>query len=66
MKCPSIVDVREIVKSAAETTCGIRIPTGVIYVPARAQWSIDSLITRIRATWMVWTGHADALTWPGQ
>ena len=35
------------------------------YVPARPEgfWSLSH---RIRATWLVWTGKADALLWPGQ
>lgn len=67
MKCPSIIDVRDVVKSAQ--TCAARVPGpgGIqMTVPARAQFSIDSIITRIRAAWLVWTGRADAVTWPGQ
>jgi hypothetical protein len=35
------------------------------WVPARPL-GFQSLRTRIRAAWLVWTGKADALIWPGQ
>jgi len=34
------------------------------YVPARAL-GYSALWYRIKATWLVWTGRADALLWPG-
>lgn len=34
------------------------------YVPARPI-GFQSIRYRIRATWLVWTGRADALVWPG-
>ena len=34
------------------------------WVPARPI-AFQSLRERIRATWLVWTGRADALVWPG-
>lgn len=33
------------------------------YVPARPE-GFSSLTYRIQATWLVWTGRADALVWP--
>lgn len=66
MQCPSIVDVREILRSAMECNAGIQIDGKTVWVPARAQWSIISPITRMRAAWLVFTGRADAVTWPGQ
>jgi hypothetical protein len=35
------------------------------WVPARPI-GFQSLRYRVRATWLVWTGRADALIWPGQ
>lgn len=35
------------------------------YVPARAE-PFDSFFQRWRAAWLVFTGRADALVWPGQ
>ena len=66
MKCPSIVDVRVILKSTMETNTGIEVAGQIVWVPARAQWSVDNPITRIRAAWLVFTGRADAVFWPGQ
>ena len=35
------------------------------WVPTRALgWG--GIVNRIKATWLVWTGRADALIWPGQ
>lgn len=33
------------------------------YVPARPE-GFSSIWYRIHATWLVWTGRADALIWP--
>jgi hypothetical protein len=35
------------------------------WVPARPL-GYPSLRERIKAAWLVWTGRADALIWPGQ
>jgi hypothetical protein len=35
------------------------------WVPARPI-AFQSIRERVRATWLVWTGRADALVWPGQ
>lgn len=59
---PNIVDVVNVVKSAGECTAGL--PDGR-WVPARALgWG--GLPYRLKAAWLVFTGRADALTWPGQ
>ncbi len=58
-------DVRDLVKSAARASAGIQVPNGVIYVPARPLGWTD-IPHRLRAVWMVWTGRADVVTWPGQ
>lgn len=59
---PSILDVCEVVRFAAQCSCGL--PDGR-EVPARPlgpsfRWQ------RTKAAWLVFTGRADALTWPGQ
>lgn len=36
---------------------------GKHYVPARAE-GYSSILYRLRAAWLVWTGRADALVWP--
>ena len=59
---PDIVCVTQIVKDAACTQAGL--PDGR-WVPARplgGGWRFQ----RIKAAWLVFTGQADALTWPGQ
>lgn len=35
------------------------------WVPARP-YGFQSWRYRIKATWLVWTGQADAIIWPGQ
>jgi hypothetical protein len=35
------------------------------WVPARP-WGLDTLPSRVRLAWEVFTGRADALVWPGQ
>ena len=37
---------------------------GKTWVPARPI-AFQSVRERVRATWLVWTGRADALVWPG-
>lgn len=59
---PNIVDVIQVVHNAKTTAAGL--PDGR-WVPARAL-GFQSLRYRLRATWLVFTGRADALTWPGQ
>lgn len=67
MQCPSIIDVRDVIESARSCSARIKGPGGIqMEVPARASWSIDSPITRVKAAWLVFTGKADAVTWPGQ
>lgn len=62
---PGIYDVRDVVTIARQTTREIYTVGGSGWVPARPL-GLASVWHRIRATWMVWTGRADALTWPGQ
>lgn len=61
-KYPNIVDVVDVVRNAATTGCGLKDGR---YVPARGL-PFYSLFGRWKAAWLVFTGKADALTWPGQ
>jgi hypothetical protein len=61
-KYPNIIDVCQVVKDAKTTACGL--PDGR-YVPARSLPFYGNF-GRFRAAWLVFTGQADALTWPGQ
>ncbi len=59
---PNILCVTDVVRHAQTTQAGL--PDGR-WVPSRSlgpSW----LSHRLRAVWLVWTGKADALTWPGQ
>jgi hypothetical protein len=59
---PNIIDVCSVVRNASQLQAGL--PDGR-YVPARPiGW--QSFGQRFRAAWLVFTGRADALTWPGQ
>lgn len=44
---------------------GPQAQIGMSWVPARP-YGLFSLRNRLRLAWMVFTGRADALTWPGQ
>lgn len=61
---PEIRDVRHVVKEAHEFSAEV---PGHGYVPARSQ-GLGQLrrFQRIRASWLVFTGKADAVTYPGQ
>ena len=61
-RAPQIVDVLAVIKGAEDVQTSL--PDGH-WVPARA-FGLDTLGNRLRAAWMVFTGRADALTWPGQ
>lgn len=63
IKYPAIIHLshdwlRELDKNAAG------LPDGR-YVPARAE-PFEGNFNRWRAAWLVFTGRADALVWPGQ
>ena len=59
---PQIIDVCQVVRDAKTMARGL--PDGR-YVPARAL-GFQSWTMRWKAAWLVFTGRADALTWPGQ
>lgn len=64
MRKPEIRCVTEVVRDAE--TCAAGLPDGR-YVPARS-YSRNQLrpFGRFKAAWLVWTGRADAVTYPGQ
>lgn len=64
MRRPEIVDLHSLLTNGAEA--GWPMPDGHIwYGPARA-YGFNNLnpFGRFKAAWMVFTGRADALTWP--
>lgn len=62
MKYPNIISASDIVRDAQHTQAGL---SDGRYVPARSLgW--PSFTNRVRATWLVFTGKADAVTWEGQ
>lgn len=61
---PDIRCVTEVVRDAEATQAGL--PNGR-YVPARSYASNQlKFFGRWRAAWLVFTGQADAVTYPGQ
>lgn len=62
MRIPNICDVIGVIRTAADAQCGL--PDGR-YVPARPM-AYQSWGMRWKAAWLVFTGRADALLWPGQ
>lgn len=62
---PNIIHMNpEWIKELANPTCQAGLHDGR-WVPARP-YGFQTIGRRIRATWLVWTGQADALIWPGQ
>ena len=61
MKYPNIVHVGDVIESAK--TCSAEVNGR--WVPARAL-GFQSPWSRLRATWLVFTGKADALIWESQ
>ena len=62
-KHPSIIGAVTLKQSINETHAGIETRGGTMWVPARPL-GYQSFISRIKCTWMVFTGKADALVWP--
>jgi hypothetical protein len=61
---PNIRNVCDVVNDARSAQCGL--PDGR-WVPARPQTASQlDPFGRFKAAWMVFTGKADALVWPGQ
>lgn len=62
MHQPAIRNVLDVVKDTSTMSC--RLKDGRT-VPARAQ-GYHSFFNRVKAAFLVFTGRADALVWPGQ
>lgn len=64
MRKPDIRCVMDVVRQASEISCGL--PDGR-WVPARSlSWNQLRFFGRFKAAWLVFTGRADAITYPGQ
>jgi hypothetical protein len=64
---PEIRDVRSVVRDAQECSSLFHGDGWSEYVPARSQgWGQLRRFQRFRAAWLVFTGRADAITYPGQ
>ncbi len=62
MRYPAILNADSVVKMGQEVQTGL--PDGR-WVAARP-YGFQSFGERLRATWLVFTGKADALKWTGQ
>jgi hypothetical protein len=62
MKYPNVWTLVQIVTYA--THGGVSTQVDGKWVPARPE-GFASLRMRLRAAWLVFTGRADAVTWPG-
>jgi hypothetical protein len=62
MTYPNIIHVDQVLRNAK--TCAAGLPDGR-WVPARSM-GFQSFGSRLRATWLVFTGRADALLWERQ
>lgn len=62
MKDPQIIHVDSVLRFARTVSC--QLPDGR-WVPARGT-GYASVLYRIRAAWLVFTGRADALIWEQQ
>lgn len=68
MNCPSIIQIDSLERDLKENCdmSSAQHPTkGEVWVPARTI-GYYSLRNRLKATWLVFTGEADALLWRGQ
>jgi len=61
-KAPTLYNFKSL-RAATDGTVSAGLPDGR-YVPARPM-GFYSMRSRIRLAWMVFTGKADALIWPG-
>ncbi len=64
-RCPAIYDAHEMILTPEKFHHPSVILPGHRIVPARTHRTY-TLAQRLRATWLVFTGRADALIWPGQ
>ena len=61
-KYPAILQLHQVMRSANHPS--VFLTTGGKWVPARPL-GFQSIWTRFSAAWLVFTGKADALIWPG-
>ena len=64
-RCPAIYDAYEMLERPEKFRDLSVSLDGKSYVPAREHRTF-TLAQRLRATWLVFTGQADVLVWPGQ
>jgi len=62
MKTPSIYEVEDLAKYVTEKEALVEISKR--WMPARPL-GLPTVRARCRAAWMVFTGKADAVIWPG-
>ena len=62
-RTPSIYKLENLYNMVARNDVSCGLPDGR-YVPARPL-GFQSARYRLRAAWLVWTGRADAVVWPG-
>ena len=60
-KAPSLLRLADLVH---DYRCQVETEDGGIWVPARPL-GFYSIWSRLKLSWMVFTGKADALLWPG-
>lgn len=64
---PEIRDVQQVVRDAGLASAYVVTKDGCGYAPARSQeWGQVTAFQRFKAAWLVFTGRADAVTYPGQ
>jgi hypothetical protein len=61
-RAPGLYNARQLMLTGMESQA--QLPNGC-WVPARPL-GLFSFRSRLRLAWMVFTGRADALVWPGQ
>lgn len=65
MPAPTIWTLKRLVDYCTSGEVTVNIPPSNEWVPSRPM-GYDTWPARIKAAWMVLTGKADAVTWPGQ
>lgn len=63
MKYPNTWRLDDLLRSVENCSAGIKTHWGTKWVPARSL-GFQSFPSRLKAAWLVFTGHADALIWP--
>jgi hypothetical protein len=61
-KAPTIYPLARLLKDTVNPTCQVEIDGQ--WLPARPE-GFFSLRSRLNAAWVVFTGRADAVVWPG-